>query len=162
MKDLQIQNIEFISGGQSGVDQNTLQFAVDRGIKYSGWCPFGRINENGKIPDHIHLKETNTQLCIQRTFVNARDSHGTLILNDNNNTDEGTLNSFNFCTYFDKPVFKINLDNYSDDDLNKLSKWLVEKNIFRLNISGSRESNATGIGNKTYKFWNVFYNIESV
>jgi hypothetical protein len=41
---------KIISGGQTGVDKGALDIAIKLGYKTGGWCPPGRIAENGKIP----------------------------------------------------------------------------------------------------------------
>lgn len=45
---------KIISGGQAGVDLAALDAAMALGIPYGGYCPKGRINENGKIPENIN------------------------------------------------------------------------------------------------------------
>src|SRR5215469_12366673 len=77
-----------ISGGQTGVDQAALRAAASLGIATGGWCPPGRIAEDGVIPDHFPLTETPDERSAdapdiprsQRTEWNVRDSDGTLLL----------------------------------------------------------------------------------
>jgi hypothetical protein len=38
-----------ISGGQTGADRAALDFAIERGILHGGWCPKGRLVEDGLI-----------------------------------------------------------------------------------------------------------------
>jgi hypothetical protein len=38
-----------ISGGQTGVDRAALDFALEHGIPCGGWCPSGRLAEDGRI-----------------------------------------------------------------------------------------------------------------
>ena len=38
-----------ISGGQTGVDRGALDAAINLKIPHGGWCPKGRLAEDGKI-----------------------------------------------------------------------------------------------------------------
>ncbi len=41
---------KIITGGQTGVDRAALDVAISFNIIWGGWCPRGRIDENGTIP----------------------------------------------------------------------------------------------------------------
>lgn len=59
---------KILSGGQTGVDRATLDFAIEYGIEYGGWCPKGRLAEDGKIPEkYSALKETASTEYNERT-----------------------------------------------------------------------------------------------
>jgi hypothetical protein len=49
-----------VSGGQTGADRAGLDWAISRGIPHGGWCPKGRKAEDGAIPTHYAIKETET------------------------------------------------------------------------------------------------------
>jgi hypothetical protein len=53
-----------ISGGQTGVDRAGLDAAIDAGISIGGYCPKGRIAEDGIIPDCYPLIEIKTSSYI--------------------------------------------------------------------------------------------------
>ena len=72
--------MSIISGGQTGADRAALDAALDWGIAVAGWCPKGRLAEDGLIDDHYPLKETPQRRYAQRTEWNVRDSNGTLIV----------------------------------------------------------------------------------
>jgi len=44
-------HIKIISGGQTGVDQAALEAAIKTNFPHGGWCPKGRIAENGDPSD---------------------------------------------------------------------------------------------------------------
>ena len=71
---------KIISGGQTGVDRAALDAALAAGIAVGGWCPKGRLAEDGPLPDHYPLEETPSRRYRQRTQWNVRDSDGTLVL----------------------------------------------------------------------------------
>src|SRR5262245_51361441 len=71
---------KIVSGGQTGVDRAALDVALELGIPCGGWCPKGRLAEDGPIPERYPLKETTLRVYPQRTEWNVRDSDGTLVL----------------------------------------------------------------------------------
>src|SRR2546430_14935762 len=70
--------LKIISGGQTGVDRAALDVALKYRIKCGGWCPDGRLDESGKIPDRYPLKELKHGGKEERTFRNLHDSGGTV------------------------------------------------------------------------------------
>ena len=52
--------IRFVSGGQTGVDRAGLDAALELGLPIGGWCPKGRLAEDGAIDKSYPLKETET------------------------------------------------------------------------------------------------------
>jgi predicted Rossmann-fold nucleotide-binding protein len=74
-----VRQITIISGGQTGADRAALDFAIEHGIPHGGWCPRGRIAEDGPIPLCYSLRETPSRRYAQRTEWNVRDSHATVV-----------------------------------------------------------------------------------
>jgi hypothetical protein len=72
--------VRIVSGGQSGVDRAALDAALALGVNAGGWCPEGRLAEDGVIPDIYPLKELPMAGYRQRTKKNVIDSDGTLII----------------------------------------------------------------------------------
>jgi hypothetical protein len=66
--------------GQTGVDRAALDAAIEYGILIGGWCPKGRLAEDGFIPPRYPLIETPSWKYPERTMWNVRDSDGTLVL----------------------------------------------------------------------------------
>jgi len=48
---------KIISGGQTGADRAGLDAATEAGISVGGYCPKGRLAEDGRVPDHYPLVE---------------------------------------------------------------------------------------------------------
>ena len=40
-----------VSGGQTGADRAALDWVIEHDKPHRGWCPAGRIAEDGTIPD---------------------------------------------------------------------------------------------------------------
>ena len=71
-----------VSGGQTGVDRAGLDAAIDADIPVGGYCPKGRIAEDGIIPDCYPLIEIETSSYTSRTAKNVVESDGTLIVSN--------------------------------------------------------------------------------
>src|SRR5687768_13883443 len=68
-----------ISGGQTGADRAALDWAIRHKIPHSGYCPKGRLAEDGVIPMCYDLVELSTKSYPLRTEKNVLDSGGTVI-----------------------------------------------------------------------------------
>jgi len=145
---------KIVSGGQTGVDRAALDFALARQIPCGGWCPRGRIAEDGTIAAHYPLRETPDREYRQRTQYNVRDSDGTLILNSGP-MDGGTAATSGYARDLNKPYLILDLDSVID--LDEVRNWLLRNQIRVLNIAGPRESKVPGIHDRTTNFLNTLY-----
>jgi hypothetical protein len=131
-----------VSGGQSGVDRAALDAARALGIPAGGWCPRGRIAEDGRLRRRYRLVETPSAGYAERTEWNARDSDGTLIVN-RGRLDGGTLVTAQLARRHGKPVFVVQIGRRL-----RRAEWLawLRRNRVRvLNVAGPRESKRRGI-----------------
>ncbi len=144
-----LRNIKIISGGQTGVDLAALDFAIENNISCGGWCPKGRINEDGIIPDKYPLSETKSPEYTERTEMNIKDSDGTLVLYSGN-IDSGTKFTLKRAMELQKPFFSIDIKN--DLDTISIKQWMKTYNIKIINIAGPRESSSPGIYKLVYEF----------
>jgi hypothetical protein len=72
--------LKILSGGQTGVDRGALNAALEQGAPCGGWCPEGRLAEDGMIPDRYPVQELKAGGYRQRTLQNILDGDGTLII----------------------------------------------------------------------------------
>ena len=131
-----------VSGGQTGVDRAALDVAIELGIEHGGWCPRGRLAEDGAIPARYRLTETVSAEYGERTEKNALDSDGTLILYRGKLTG-GTSLTRKLAQWYRKPCITFDLEKRVS--LSRARHWLDEKKIRVLNVAGPRESSAPGI-----------------
>ncbi len=163
---------KIISGGQTGVDQAALQAATNSGLEHGGWCPPGRICEDGIIPDQFKLKET-PQECdpsapdiprSQRTIWNVRDSGGVLVFKGTKALrDQGTELALDSAKELGKPYLVVNL-NHSDGAyrsetviVKEITAWVIENDIEILSVGGPSEMSYPGVYEKVYEFLILFF-----
>lgn len=137
-----------VSGGQTGVDRAGLDWAISLGIEHGGWCPKGRLAEDGSVPSRYELEELGSPDYAERTKQNVIDSDATLILYENK-LRGGTLLTFNLCKRLDKPYLSLRMDR---DDPQMGREWLDRLKPQTLNIAGSRESISPGIHERSLMF----------
>ena len=134
-----------VSGGQTGVDRAALDAAIEVGIGCGGWCPYGRLAEDGTIPRRYPLKQTIGTDYFERTRRNVEDSNGTLIVALGELTG-GTLATLNHAQRIDKPFQVIDLAKPNRERrLNGIIEWLDFHRIKVLNVAGPRESENPGV-----------------
>jgi predicted Rossmann fold nucleotide-binding protein DprA/Smf involved in DNA uptake len=140
-------SLKILSGGQTGVDRAALDIAIELGIPHGGWCPKGRVSEDGVIPSQYQLVEMESELYADRTRQNIIDSEGTLILY-HERLQGGTLLTSRFAEQQNKPCHKVRLTRVPQPSGSKslavkikaARKWLYENKIYTLNVAGPRGS----------------------
>jgi hypothetical protein len=142
--------LTIISGGQTGVDRAALDAALACDIACGGWCPRGRMAEDGRIPDRYPLTEMPGTDYRQRTIKNVRQSDGTLIIYFGRMTG-GTKLTHDSCIKHDVPCLLIDgalLDIGRAAD--EISRFIDSRHIKLLNVAGPRASNHAGAYEYTY------------
>ncbi|PLX14223.1 MAG: hypothetical protein C0597_10360 [Marinilabiliales bacterium] len=143
-------DLKIISGGQTGVDQGALDFALDQNLKCGGYCPKGRKSEKGTIPYRYPVTEIESEEYFERTKRNIVESDGTLILKDKIEIRNGVLDTVNLCKQLSKPYKIVNID--TSEQNKEVMNWIFELDIQILNIAGNRESVNPDIRRKVYLF----------
>jgi Circularly permutated YpsA SLOG family len=129
-----------VSGGQTGVDRAALDVAIELNIAHGGWCPRGRLAEDGRIDPKYQLTETTEATYPARTERNIIDSDATLILRGSQ-VSRGTALTIRLCREHGKPYLSVSLNRAK---LAKIQDWLAQHRPARLNIAGPRESSQSG------------------
>ncbi len=128
---------KIVSGGQTGVDRAALDVARELGLESGGWCPKGRLAEDGCIPAHYPLRETETSDYAERTKLNVRDSEGTLILTVGPPIG-GTAYTIACARDLEKPYCAVDLSQEFAPA--RVKQWLEKRQIVILNVAGPRQS----------------------
>lgn len=131
-----------VSGGQSGVDRAALDVALELGVACGGWCPKGRVAEDGRIAPHYPLRETPSETYAERTEWNVRDSDGTLILH-RGLLSGGTAYTLEYARRLGKPHLVLDLGD--DPEPSQVHQWAKGHGVGSMNVAGPRESTHPGI-----------------
>jgi hypothetical protein len=132
--------VKLISGGQTGVDRAALDVALKHRIECDGWCPAGRLDEFGRIPDQYPLQELEGGGFTERTLQNVTESEGTVVIYSGK-LSGGTEQTVRFCVEQQRPYELIDASKVSSDDAARLISDFVRKHkIDILNVAGPRQS----------------------
>ena len=127
------------------MDRAALDAAMEMNISCGGWCPKGRLAEDGVIDAKYPLTETTSTDYSQRTEWNVRDSDGTLVLTIDEPTG-GTAFTIRMADKHGKPVHIVRLAEGSEADrVRGVLDWLKQHGIRTVNVAGPRESTSPGV-----------------
>lgn len=148
-----LRGIKIVSGGQTGADRAALDFAIEHDIPHGGWCPRGRLAEDGSIPLHYKLRETSSRKYSERTARNIRDSDATVVFSIVASPQGGTRLTLALAERLGRPVLHLSRDaisrNASDSvgvsdvagtAAAQLQAFLDECQPRSLNVAGPRAS----------------------
>lgn len=139
---------KIISGGQTGADRAALDAALDIQFPCGGWCPQGRLAEDGPLTTAYPLEELPNAGYRQRTIKNIESSDGTAIFYFGSPTG-GTELTLEKCMRLGKPYQLIDaLEITTDRAAQILWSFVKESQVSVLNVAGPRESSHPG----TYAF----------
>lgn len=132
--------LKIVSGGQTGADRAALDAALEHGTPCGGWCPEGRLAEDGAIPDLYPLREVTAGGYRQRTLQNINDSDGTVVFYFGRPRG-GTEVTLYFCIKKGKPYQLIDAAEIRPDRAADLIRMFIsEFDIAVLNVAGPRAS----------------------
>ncbi len=148
--------MKIISGGQTGVDRAALDVALKHGIDCGGWCPAGRLDEFGRIPDRYPVRELVDGSFTERTLQNVKDSDGTIIIYSGE-LSGGTEQTVRFCRELEQPHQLIDASKISPEHAAKLIADLVRKHKIEIfNAAGPRQSEWPEGYGYAYRALNLF------
>jgi hypothetical protein len=148
--------VKIISGGQTGVDRAALDVALKHGIESGGWCPTGRLDEFGRIPDRYPVQELESGGFTERTLRNVKDSDGTVIIYPGKLTG-GTEQTVQFCVGQQRSHLLIDASKIPSEEAAKLISDLVRKTqIEILNVAGPRQSEWPDGYDYAYRVLDIF------
>ena len=142
----------FISGGQTGIDRGMLDACLDLDFPCGGWCPEGRLAEDGPIDSKYPLEVLAGAGYPERTRENVIDSDGTLILYRTELTG-GTRSSQKLARSRRKPYLLLDLETMGIEEAAELASDLIfDEGLWRINFSGPRESEWPTAHDLSYQF----------
>ena len=147
--------LKIITGGQTGVDRAALDVALALNIPCGGWCPKGRIAENGPIPDHYPLTETDDAEYLERTRRNLTDADAVLVLYAHS-LDAGSRHTINLAVDMGRPVLTVDL-MLDPDPADALAFFAKLQNGLVINVAGPRESSAPGVYELSVEYLNRLF-----
>ena len=135
---------KIVSGGQTGVDRAALDFALEHDIPHGGWCPRGRLAEDGPIESGYELKETPDAEYWQRTEWNVRDSDGTVIFSVSAELTGGSALTRDLALAYGKPCLHLSKQLDGEAAPIRLREFIQRHGIKVLNLAGPRLSTEPG------------------
>jgi hypothetical protein len=132
--------VKIISGGQTGVDRAALDAALKHRIECGGWCPAGRLDEFGRIPDYYPVEELEQGSFAERTLQNVKDSNGTVIICFGQPRG-GSQFTVECCKQLSRPNELIDAAKTTPEQAASIvGSFVREHNIEILNVAGPRQS----------------------
>ena len=137
---------KIISGGQTGADRAALDWAIANGIEHGGWCPQGRLAEDGVITAQYDLRETPKTDNLQRTEWNVRDSDATTIISLATRLTGGSLATAKLASDLGKPCLHLSGLQDAQENARQLADFLRRHEVQILNVAGPRASGEPDVG----------------
>ncbi len=133
--------MKIISGGQTGIDRAALDVALSLGRDCGGWCPPGRLAEDGAIPARYPMRELDMGGYAERTERNVDDADGTLIIHPGLPLQGGTKATADFCAQHGKPLLLVDASHESfAEGADRIAEFVRRNRIAILNVAGPRAS----------------------
>jgi hypothetical protein len=123
------------------VDRGALDAALDEGLACGGWCPHGRMAEDGVITARYPLAELPGGYR-ERTLRNVLESDGTAVFYFGE-LEGGTRQTVLHCQEHRKPCELLNAARLTPEQAAlELAAFIARHGIVVLNVAGPRASKA--------------------
>jgi hypothetical protein len=132
-----LERLSLVSGGQTGVDRAVLDWAIAHGVPHGGWCPKGRLAEDGTLADRYRLRESSSADYAERTEWNVRDSDATLIVSIEPELSGGSRLTRSIARRLGKPCLHV---ARNAADALAVRAFLGRHHVHVLNVAGPRSS----------------------
>lgn len=153
--------LKIISGGQTGVDRAALDGALQNGQACGGWCPEGRLAEDGPIADSYPLTELPGGGYAERTLKNVQDSDGTVIIYFGT-LGGGTEKTLRHCLEQRRPYLLIDASEVGSGRAGeRILGFYRDLPGERLNFAGPRASGETGAYDYTLRAVDEFLRLNA-
>jgi hypothetical protein len=140
MRSAETRPLRVVSGGQTGVDRGALDAALETGVPCGGWCPAGRLAEDGVIPARYPVTELRDAGYDERTHKNVEDSDGTLIVTFGRATG-GTARTIELCEKLARPHLIVDAASVAlEEAVWRAVRFVREEGVGQLNVAGPRAS----------------------
>jgi hypothetical protein len=134
--------VKLVSGGQTGVDRGALDAALSERFPCGGWCPAGRLAEDGAIPARYPVVPLNRGGYFERTVQNVADSDGTLVIYFER-LHGGTEETVIECIRRQKPYKLVDGSEIGSERAAQLAaRFVADHHIAVLNVAGPRGSHS--------------------
>lgn len=148
--------MKIISGGQTGIDRAALDVALKHGVECGGWCPTGRLDEFGRIPERYPLTELSEGGFAERTLANVCDAQASVIFYFRE-LGGGTKYAVECCRELQRPHRLIDAAQTSPEEAAKsISDFAREHKIDILGVGGPRQSEWAGGYDYAYRALDLF------
>lgn len=136
---------EIISGGQTGAERAALDWAIRNGYQHSGWCPKGRMAEDGRISDDCRLRQTRGPTDLECVEKNVTRSNATVVFTLSAKPGQRAKLTLVVAQRQKMPWLSIHRRTRIPGLM--LVSLISTNRVRRLNVSGSTAAEEPGIGN---------------
>jgi len=129
--------ITIITGGQTIADLVALDVAIELKVPCGGWCPRGRMSENGRIGEQYPLIElpAGHMESIERNVIG---SDGTIAITQGR-PDNSAARALEFATTHGRPQLTIDAEQRSAVEAAAIAVVFIQENrIDRIHIAAGR------------------------
>ncbi|PPK49083.1 putative molybdenum carrier protein [Marinobacter persicus] len=138
-----------ISGGQTGADRAALDAALERCFPAGGYCPKGRLAEDGPIPPRYPMEELSGGYRA-RTRKNIQAADGTVVFY-HREIEGGTALTVSIALKEKSPLKLIDTETVAAETAMELiSAFCIQHEIGILNVAGPRASKCESIYGYVY------------